>query len=142
MAPSKVGAHGQMMRQTTKFCPCCDEWHPLRAFWRDASKPTGYKSSCALHRLGRVRVGPIRAALEARMIEDELSWSDVALAGGFVNNGRPGTSQIKRRLGIEPHQGSVKKGKRYPEKYARTIDIGMAVRIIRAAGIAPVEVGL
>lgn len=137
-SPGKVT--GQTRRGKKKFCARCQEWHSLRAFQRSSRTSSGYESSCVPSRRDLISVGAVQVAVLDRVDSGLTSWSEIAFNVGFVNNGVPGTSQVRRRLGLLPFEATVKKGVRYEGKLATKIRYDLAVRLARAAGLDPVDV--
>jgi hypothetical protein len=37
----------QKVRGEEKWCPACSKWRPLKAFWKDADRPSGRRAFCS-----------------------------------------------------------------------------------------------
>ena len=85
--------------------------------------------------MSEVEVGPIRDAV-LHAVEGGLSWSEICLSLGWESKGYPDTSRLKRRLGI-----TTQPGPNGPERQVH-IRTDTAAEIVRAVGIAPMDVGL
>lgn len=81
-----------------------------------------------------VPVAPLAEAIQERVGNRWLTWSQIGRAMGWtLSRGRADTSTVQRALGLRPGA----KG-----ETNRRIDYETAVRLARAAGLDPVEVGL
>jgi hypothetical protein len=96
-------------------------------------KPAGWRVK------NPVPAGPLREAFLERVESGEMSVSDIAIAAGFINAGKPDTTQLKRRLGLKPDSERHRKGRVYQSRPHDLIDSDIAGRICRALGLMPVE---
>jgi hypothetical protein len=79
--------------------------------------------------------------------QTEVSVSLVAYEMGWFRRsggreGAPDETRVRRALGVMEQSPSVKKGVRYRGRHRRWIEREDAVRLCRAMGAAPVDVGL
>jgi len=87
-----------------------------------------------------VAVAPIGRAVRDAVNRGHMTWSTVALSLGWTSGptGRADTTRVQRRLGL----ALTPSGRGYAYKQSRYIDRELAAKIIRAAHIDPVDVGL
>ena len=85
----------------------------------------------------RIDVEPIAQAV----LQSGLTWSQICRNLEWVrDSGRPDTSRLRRRLGLLDSV-SCKKGKVYRGRQ-KTMGYELAAKIVRAAGVDPVDAGL
>ena len=89
-----------------------------------------------------IPVGPVREKVLEAMEAQGFSWSDLVVWVGWEDSrGKPDTTRLKRRLGLQPESPARKpNGYVYGGTTAEFISAPIAASILRAAGVAPVEV--
>lgn len=105
---------------------------------RPSRKPPGWRVK------DPIPVGPIRDEYLRRKEAGELTPYEVATNAGVgrTKNGRwqPDTSWVERRLGLRSESRQRKNGKMYQARPHDLINHDIAVRIVRAMGMAPVDI--
>lgn len=89
--------------------------------------------------INRIPVGPIRDVVLLSKLENQLTWSIMAITlwGRQSHNNRGDTTRLQRLLGVKPYSPSTKG----THRTAETINYHVAMHILKAAHVDPVDVG-